>query len=316
MSSGLTVDTLTICAGENVLVRGVHFHVPAGKVVALIGESGSGKSLTAKAIMGLLPHTLSATGSIWLNGKHLDALSTRERTRHLAMVFQEPMTSLNPCFRVGYQITERAALEKSLSAKECRQYGVALLEQVGIDRPEWRYDQYPHELSGGMRQRVMIAMALASQPQMIIADEPTTALDVAVQWKVMQLLQKIIAEQNLSLLFITHDIALASQIADTVLVMYAGRIVEAGALGDVVNRPRHPYTASLLNCLPERMFSDRFVPIAGVPPRTLNALAGCAFAPRCPSAQPLCHKESPVWTGAIAQGYECHYPLLYGEVCR
>ncbi|WP_027390501.1 ABC transporter ATP-binding protein [Chrysiogenes arsenatis] len=316
MKHGLTVDNLVIHSGENVLVRGVHFHVPAGKIVALIGESGSGKSLTAKAIMGLLPHTLKATGSMAFNGKPLDTLSTRERTRHMAMVFQEPMTSLNPCFRVGYQITERVALEESLRVKERRQFGITLLGQVGIDNPEWRYDQFPHELSGGMRQRVMIAMALASQPQLIIADEPTTALDVAVQWKVMRLFQQIIEEKNLSLLFITHDIALASQISEVLLVMYAGRIIEAGALDHVVKQPLHPYTKSLLNCLPERMFSDQFVSICGVPPRNLNGLSGCAFAPRCPVAQPRCHVEVPEWSGTVECGYECHFPLRHGDVCR
>jgi peptide/nickel transport system permease protein len=278
-------------------VRGVSFSVRAGETLAIVGESGSGKSLTGLALLGLLPAAARVTeGSAWLQGHNLLRLSDerfrRVRGGVLTMIFQDPLSSLNPVHRIGSQIAEAMRAHFAVSSDEAREEVAALLKRVGMPDPERRARAYPHELSGGMRQRAMIAMAIANDPRLLIADEPTTALDVTIQAQVLDLLADLRREMGMGLVFISHSLPVVAEIADRVLVMYAGQIVEQGAVQAVFAAPLHPYTAALLQSAPS---DDGSLPIAipGSVPLPHAMPPGCAFAPRCQMRQPACEKQSP-----------------------
>jgi peptide/nickel transport system ATP-binding protein len=283
-------------------VRGVTFHVDQGESVALVGESGSGKSVTAQAIMGLveLPGHVVAGEVVW-KGRPLSTAGRGEveriRGRELAIVFQDPMTSLNPLLTIGVQITEVLRRHLRLGRRQATQRAVELLDLVGVSSPRQRLGQRPHELSGGMRQRVLIAIALACEPDLLIADEPTTALDVTIQAQILELLGDLRERLGLSLLLITHDLGVVAGTCDRVLVMYAGRLVEAGTADELFARPAHPYTAGLLRSTPRvDVVHPRLIGIEGSPPDLSAPPAGCAFHPRCPVAIARCRQEPPVPT--------------------
>jgi peptide/nickel transport system ATP-binding protein len=289
---GLTVE-LPTRAGWIRPVHDVSFALAKGETLGLVGESGSGKTMLALALMGLAPPGARRTGEAWLcngsqpNGRGLNLISAIEaemqaiRGGKLSMIFQEPMTALNPVLRVGAQIEEAIRVhEPGLALPEIQRRALEAIEQAAIPEPERRARQYPHQLSGGLRQRAMIAMALATGPNVLIADEPTTALDVSVQKQILHLLQTLRRDLQLSLLFITHDLGVVAQIADRVAVMYAGRIVEEGPSGEVLGHPRHPYTEGLLRAAP-RLTRERLESIPGTVPALASLPPGCAFAPRC-----------------------------------
>lgn len=297
--------------GEITAVAGVDLRIAAGETLALVGESGSGKSVTSLSIMGLLPRRAGriAEGTITLQRKagdrpdlaRLDDESLRRIRGHdVAMVFQEPMTSLNPVFTIGEQIAEPIRIHLGSSHRDAAAAAVRLLTDVGIPDPARRARQYPHELSGGMRQRATIAMALACDPGLLIADEPTTALDVTIQAQILDLLARLQAERGMAMLFVTHNLGVVAEIAQRVAVMYAGRVVETGAVAQVFARPRHPYTAGLLRSVPRlgqasalKRAGAALPTIAGSVPGLLNLPPGCAFAPRCPHAAPACSTAMP-----------------------
>ncbi|SEH51185.1 oligopeptide transport system ATP-binding protein [Mycolicibacterium rutilum] len=270
-------------------VDGVSFDVRAGEVLAIVGESGSGKSVTAQTITGLTrAPNATITGSVTYGGRELvdmddDGLRA-VRGEQIAMVFQDPMSSLNPVYRVGDQIVEMIRAHRDVSRAEARAQTVELLRSVGIARPESRIRDYPHQFSGGMRQRVMIAMALALEPALLIADEPTTALDVTVQAQILGLLDRLNRERDLAVIMITHDLGVVAELADRVLVMYAGQVVEDGTLDDIFYRPQHPYTSGLLGSLTrlDQPRGGRLPQISGQPPSLLAPPQGCRFSPRCP----------------------------------
>lgn len=297
--TGLTVAIPTL-AGISYPVLDVSFDLGQGEILGVVGESGSGKSLTAAAVADLLPHpAVISTGRICLSGVELTTMSSRRKQMylrdHLAMVFQDPMSSLNPVLRVGRQLSEVAEVHHHQSRQVATAQAVDRLRSVGISAPHRRLRQYPHELSGGMRQRAVISMGLMSEPVLILADEPTTALDVTVQRQVLDLLQQIRDEQSLSIVVISHDVSVIAEIADQVLVMYAGRIVEDLSVIQLLGGPAHPYTRALLGSVPD-MAVSRSVPlttIAGRPPDPLERVAGCSFAPRCPFADEQCTNELP-----------------------
>ena len=280
-------------------VRGVSFELEAGQTLAVLGESGSGKSVTAQAIMGLLDHNhAEVRGRVAFEGRELVGLTRSQRReyqgRRIAMIFQDALSALNPVWTAGTQIAEVLRVHSGLSRTEARRQTIELLERVRIPDAARRYDSFPHEMSGGMRQRVMIAIALALEPQVLIADEPTTALDVTVQAQILQLLAELRVDERLALLFITHDLSVSAEIADRVAVMYAGRIVETGATADVYAHPRHPYTVGLLDSAPRRArHGARLVPIPGSPPALSAIPDGCPFHPRCPLAIDLCDTVAP-----------------------
>ncbi|HRI86948.1 MAG TPA: ABC transporter ATP-binding protein, partial [Candidatus Hydrogenedentes bacterium] len=266
----------TTDAGVARAVDGVSFSIPAGKTLALVGESGSGKSVTALSVMRLIPNPPGRVvgGSIQFMGRDILAMPEAEMRRvrgnGISMVFQEPMTALNPVFRVGSQIASAIRVHQPMSKREARAYAIQLLQKVGIPSPEQRVDDYPHQMSGGMRQRVMIAMALACGPELLIADEPTTALDVTIQAQILDLLRKLQSDSGLSILLITHNLGIVAEMADEVAIMYAGKIVEHGRMRDVFKSPSHPYTRGLFNSLPDiRKPGERLQAIRGsVPPAT------------------------------------------------
>jgi oligopeptide/dipeptide ABC transporter ATP-binding protein len=285
-------------AGPARAVRGIDLDVRAGEAVAVVGESGSGKSVTMLATLGLLPNA-DVTGSAKYGGTELvgaDVSTLRSvRGRRIAMVFQDPMTSLNPVLTIGKQLTlVMKAHQQRLGKKEARAKAIELLNQVAIPQADRRIEAYPHELSGGMRQRVMIAMAIANEPEVLIADEPTTALDVTVQAQIMELLTRLRQEHRLALVLITHDLGVVAGSADRVAVMYAGRIVERAPVMDVFDEPQHPYTRALLECLP-RLDQRREVvsAIPGTPPNPADLPPGCPFAPRCPQSVEACTVDEP-----------------------
>jgi len=280
-------------------VNGVSLSLERGQTVALVGESGSGKSMTARSIMGLIPKpgTIS-NGSIRFSGQELVGLSQEElrllRGNRIAMIFQEPMTSLNPVLKIGDQLTEPLQLHRKLDHKSAIQQAITLLQHVGITSPEQRIKDYPHQLSGGQRQRVMIAMALACDPEVLIADEPTTALDVTIQAQILELIDRLRLEKGLALLLITHDLGIVAQRADWVHVMYAGRIVESSATEDLIATPLHPYTRGLLASLPENSKpGSPLTTIPGHPPQLIGESSGCPFRERCTDAKPVCHTTMP-----------------------
>src|SRR6202167_5091326 len=297
---GLTVE-LPTPGGWVRPVNDVSFTLGEGETLGIVGESGSGKTMLSLALMGLEPHGARHSGEAWLaskSGKHNILASSADelraiRGRDIAMIFQEPMTALNPVLRVGEQVAEAIRVhEPAAGEKEIQDRVLQSLERAALPDPQRRARQYPHQLSGGLRQRVMIAMALAAGPRILIADEPTTALDVTVQKQILELLGKLRRELQLSLLFITHDLGVVAQVADRVAVMYAGRIVEDGPTMEVLRRPRHPYTEGLLRAAP-RLARGNLIPIPGTVP-ALNALPpGCAFAPRCPYHVTECDAAMP-----------------------
>ncbi len=282
-------------------VDGVSFGVPRGGSIGIVGESGCGKSVTALTVMRLLemPPARIPSGSITLDGKDVLTLSDDEmrkvRGGEIAMIFQEPMTSLNPVFTIGDQISEAIIEHLKVSKGEARERAIAALAKVGMSSPERRVKQYPHELSGGMRQRAMIAMGLSCQPKMLIADEPTTALDVTVQAQILDLIRSVQVELGMALLLITHDLGVVAEMVEEVTVMYAGRIVESGPVNDVFLSPRHPYTQGLLESMPSRSRrGERLRVIKGSVPNPFNMPPGCNFAPRCPNRFAPCNVYDPL----------------------
>ena len=286
-------------AGRVDAVRGVDVDLRSGQTLAIVGESGSGKSVTAMAVMGLLPEYASVSGSIQLNGRQLLGLDDRQmskiRGRNLGMIFQDPLSSLTPIFSIGRQIVEALEIHQNLDRDVAWKKAVELLDLVGIPNAAERARSFPHEFSGGMRQRVVIAMAMANDPQIIIADEPTTALDVTVQAQILDVLRLSQAETGAALILITHDLGVVAGIADEVLVMYAGRPVEQAAVDELFARPRMPYTIGLLGAVPRVDVTERrpLVPIQGSPPLLVDLPPGCPFQPRCPVSVPACHDQEP-----------------------
>ena len=269
-------------------VDGVSFSVERGKTLAIVGESGSGKSVTAQAIMGLLDRRLSSvTGHAWLDGRDLVAMDDdevrHERGSRMAMIFQDPMSSLHPFYRIGAQLSEAVLVHQKVSKQAAREQVLEMLNRVGIPDPKTRIDNYPHQLSGGMRQRVMIAMALINSPALLIADEPTTALDVTVQAQILELIGNLQQEYDTAVVMITHDLGIVADIADQVAVMYGGRIVESGTVDEIFYEPQMPYTLGLLSSVPrlDQMRAERLDPIPGNPPSPISLPPGCVFQPRC-----------------------------------
>ncbi|GAB6877500.1 ABC transporter ATP-binding protein [Thermaerobacter litoralis] len=305
----LTAGFLT-AQGPLVAVEGVSFTVGVGETVCLVGESGSGKSVTSLAIMRLLEYDNGAifAGHVLLDGTDLAAKTQEEmrriRGRQVAMVFQEPMTALNPVFTIGDQIAEAVMLHEGKGRAEAMARAVEMLRLVGIPEPEVRVRQYPHEFSGGMRQRAMIAMALACRPRLLIADEPTTALDVTIQAQILDLLRRLKAELGMSILLITHDMGVAAEMADRIVVLYAGRVVEEGPVEQIFERPSHPYTIGLLASVPdlEAPRQRRLQAIPGSVPSIDRMPAGCRFHPRCPYAIDRCREEEPPLQPVAAGG--------------
>jgi len=286
-------------AGVLPAVRGVSFALAPGEVLGLVGESGSGKSVTALAVMGLLPPQARVEGSIRFEGRELTALGARDfrqlRGARIGMIFQEPMTALNPVMRVGDQVAEAVRAHQRVRRAAARARAVEALREVAIPEPERRARDYPHQLSGGQRQRVMIAIAIANRPALLIADEPTTALDVTVQAQILDLLGELRDKLGLAMLFISHDLAVVSQVSRRTAVMYAGSVVESGPAAEVFARPAHPYTRGLLNSVPT-LRSDRSQPlrtIEGMVPSAASLPPGCPFAPRCEHAIAGCSRELP-----------------------
>ncbi|HWB35581.1 MAG TPA: ABC transporter ATP-binding protein [Rugosimonospora sp.] len=280
-------------------VRGVSYQLRRGESLGIVGESGSGKSVSSMAVLGLLPKTARISGSAKLLGQELIGLKENEyaalRGNKMSMIFQDPLTSLNPVYTVGYQIAEAVLAHNDVSKKTALDRAVELLRLVGIPFAEQRVHNYPHEMSGGMRQRVVIAIAMANNPDVIIADEPTTALDVTVQAQVLEALEAARAETGAALVLITHDLGVIAGHADRVCVMYAGKLVEKGTVEDVFYRPRMPYTLGLIGSLPrvDEGGRERLTPIVGAPPSLLNLPPGCPFTPRCPIARERCDREEP-----------------------
>ena len=305
MADVLKIENLHVSfdtyAGEVHAVRGVSLHVGEGEVLAIVGESGCGKSVTAQTIMKLnpMPPARIKEGSIDLCGEDIVAANEKKmqdiRGRLVSMIFQDPMTCLNPTMKVGKQLTEAICQHRKLSKDEAKKEAVRLLEMVQIPNAAERAEQYPHEFSGGMRQRAMIAMAMSCEPKLLIADEPTTALAVTIQAQIMQLMAKVREETGTAIILITHDLGVVANLADRVAVMYAGKIVETGTAEDIFYRPKHPYTQALLKSLPtvETSREEKLVSIAGTPPDLFMPPKGCEFASRCEHCMKVCKKHVP-----------------------
>jgi dipeptide transport system ATP-binding protein len=300
-------------------VEGLDLEVDAGEVLGIVGESGSGKSVSMLALMGLIPWPGRVRADrLTFDGQDLLTMSPAQRRsitgKDIAMVFQEPSTSLNPCFTVGFQITEALAAHEGGSRAEQRRRAIELLDQVGIPAPETRLSAFPHQLSGGMNQRVMIAMAIACNPRLLIADEPTTALDVTIQAQILDLLSDLQRDRNMALILITHDMGVVAETAERVTVMYAGQQMEGQTAAGLFGAPRHPYTAALLNALPDRnRAKERLATIPGVVPGIEDRPLGCLFNPRCPKMREHCREARPALTEDSDRWVRCHYPLAEGE---
>ncbi|MFZ5591229.1 MAG: ABC transporter ATP-binding protein [Bacillota bacterium] len=319
----LTINNLQtqffLDAGVVPAVNGVGFSVYPGETLAVVGESGSGKSITALSIMRLVPSPPGRItgGEILFEGRDLLKLPEKEmrdlRGNKISMIFQEPMTSLNPVFRVGEQIAESLVIHRGLSKKEALEKAVEMLRLTGIPDPEKRVRDFPHQMSGGMRQRVMIAMALCCNPQLLIADEPTTALDVTIQAQILELIQELQQKLHMAVILITHDLAVVAETAQRAVVMYAGRVVEQASVEELFAEPLHPYTRGLLASIP-RLYTkqERLTAIEGVVPNLLHLPPGCAFAPRCSQSKPICHREVPPLVEPIA-GRQVSCWLIGGE---
>ncbi|MEV8525891.1 MULTISPECIES: ABC transporter ATP-binding protein [unclassified Streptomyces] len=303
-------------------VNGVNYSVKSGETLAVLGESGSGKSVTAQAIMGILdsPPGRVAKGEIIFQGQDILKLPESERRKlrgpKMAMIFQDALSALNPVFSVGNQLGEMFRVHQGMSKKDAKAKSIELMERVKIPAARSRVNDYPHQFSGGMRQRIMIAMAMALEPDLIIADEPTTALDVTVQAQVMDLLQDLQREYNMGLILITHDLGVVADVADKIAVMYAGRIVEEAPVHEIYKRPAHPYTRGLLDSIPRLdQKGQELYAIKGLPPNLLKAPSGCAFNPRCPKAQDICRTDVPALlsvterdgTELVGRGSACHF---------
>ena len=296
--------------GEFSPVDGVSFSVHAGRTLGIVGESGCGKSVTSLSIMGLLPKGQGrvSAGSVVFEGRDLAQLNPDEmrhlRGNRMAMIFQEPMTSLNPAFTIGQQLIEGIRCHQDISAEQARLHAIEMLRRVRISSPEQRIDQYPHKLSGGMRQRVMIAMALSCRPRLLIADEPTTALDVTIQAQVLDLMRSLREETGTAIILITHDLGVIAELADDVVVMYAGRVVERAPVTQLFAMPQHPYTIGLLGSIPKMHGEqDRLNAIEGQVPTPMSQTSGCRFAPRCPFAVAQCKEDVPLLR-EVATGHE------------
>ncbi|WP_163969712.1 ABC transporter ATP-binding protein [Oceanobacillus halotolerans] len=281
-------------------IRGVDFTLKKGETLGVVGESGSGKSVTSLAVMGLLPETSSeiVDGEINFNGKDLTKMKEKQfrkiRGNEISMIFQEPMTSLNPVFTIGQQLSEPLRQHRNMSKKEIEKEIIDVLNQVGIPRAEQIINEYPHQLSGGMRQRVMISLALLCQPELMIADEPTTALDVTIQAQILELMKDIKDKNDMSLLLITHDLGVVAEMCDRVVVMYAGEIVEVAEINELFDEPRHPYTRGLIDSMPtQNARKERLYSISGQVPKPNEITKGCVFANRCPLAFDKCFEEAP-----------------------
>jgi len=319
-TAALTLRDVHVRLGEAHVVNGVSLTVEPGRMLALVGESGAGKSMTAKAAMGLLPPGGRVVGgTIEIGGRDVTALSENEwrriRGSEVGMVFQNPLRSLNPTMKVGTQIAEAIRMHESgMTAAQVKARTIELLNQVQIPHAARRFDEYPHQLSGGMRQRIVIAMALSCRPRVLLADEPTTALDVTTQAEILRLLGDLQREHRTAVVLVTHDIRIAEDHADRVAVMYAGRIVEDGPVGDVINRPHMPYTKALMTAVPQPDApAHSLLPVIDGRPPDLRALpTGCAFAPRCPFATAECRVEDPPIDGSDDHRYRCWHPLAEG----
>jgi dipeptide transport system ATP-binding protein len=310
----LTVSFATSSGGFRA-VDGVSLDINPGEVAAIVGESGSGKSVAMLAVMGLLPKTATVTATkMNFNGHDLLGISPNERRKiigkDMAMIFQEPMTSLNPCFTVGFQIGESLKTHMGMDKAQRKARSIELLNQVGIPEPERRLSAYPHQLSGGMSQRVMIAMAISCNPKLLIADEPTTALDVTIQAQILDLLVTLREQTGMALVLITHDMGVVAETAERVVVQYAGQQVERQSVRDLFRTPRHPYTAALLSALPDRAQGDRLTAIPGVVPGLHDRPNGCLFNPRCSRADSTCRTIAPPRQGPDLGEALCHYPVL------
>lgn len=306
-------------AGKVKAVRGVDLELHKGEILAVVGESGCGKSVTAKSIMGLNPTPPCHIdgGEILFDGRDLASLRKKEmrklRGKNIGMIFQDPMTSLDPTKQVGCQIMEAILRHEKISRKEAYARSVEMLELVGINNPTERMKQYPHEFSGGMRQRAMIAMSLVCHPQLLIADEPTTALDVTIQAQILDLLLDLREKLGTSILIITHDMGVVADVADRVMIMYAGMVMETGTVREVFYEPMHPYTWGLLASIPkEGEYNQRLIPIDGTPPDLLNPPKGCPFADRCEYAMAICHEQMPETTARTQTHNGCCW--LYHEL--
>jgi oligopeptide transport system ATP-binding protein len=316
--AALEVDRLSVDlhtpGGTVRAVRDVSFQVRCGQTLALLGESGCGKSMTALAVVGLLDPAAEVTGgSVRLDGEDLLRLSPRQRRTkagpEVSIVFQDALTAMNPVYTVGTQLSEPFVIHEGLSRKQAKELALALMERVGIPEPRSRFDAYPHQFSGGMRQRLLIAMAVALRPKVLLADEPTTALDVTVQAQIMDLLRELREEQQMALVLITHDLAVVAEQADDVAVMYAGSIVETGPVRRVFSEPHHPYTRGLLDSVPRDVErGDRLRSIPGSPPDLHAVPSGCAFQLRCPLARDRCATDPPPLRETVAgRAAACHY---------
>jgi len=293
-------------------VRGVSFDLHKGETLAIVGESGCGKSVTSQSIMGLIPTPPGriTSGSILFKSQDLTKLSEKKmrdiRGADISMIFQDPMTALNPTLRVGEQIAENIMQHENISKEKAKEKAFEMLELVGIPNPKERLKQYPHEFSGGMRQRIVIAMALVCNPEVLIADEPTTALDVTIQAQILELFKDIQQKTDVSIVLITHDLGVVAQVADRVAVMYAGKIVEIGTRRDIFYTPQHPYTKGLLRSVPRLdLYESELVPIAGSPPDLFAPPSGCSFAPRCPYVMEVCDRMYPAST-KLKESHQVH----------
>ena len=287
-------------AGEVKALNDVSIHLREGEVLGIVGESGSGKSVTAYSLMGLTAHPGKLIGGqLNFNGHQVENMTEKEmrqiRGNEISIIFQDPMTSLNPVYTIGNQITEVIRLHTDKTKQEAKDRARELLELVGINEPERRLKQYPHELSGGMRQRVMIAIALACEPKLLIADEPTTALDVTIQAQILELMMELKDKLGMAIIMITHDLGVVASMCERIAVMYAGRIVEYGTADDIFYHPKHQYTKGLIRSIPrlDTKEHERLIPIEGTPVDLLNPPAGCPFAPRCDAAMQICLREMP-----------------------
>jgi len=311
----LEVENLHVEFGAFKAVDGVSLSLAAGEVLGIVGESGSGKSVTALALMGLIdaPGRVHAT-RLSFDGRNLLAMREKDRRqllgRDIAMIFQDPVASLNPCFTVAYQLIETLRIHEGGSQRELRTRALQLLRDVEIPDAESRLDAYPHQLSGGMSQRVMVAMAIACNPRLLIADEPTTALDVTIQAQMLALLLKLQRERGMALVLITHDLGVVAEVAQRVAVMYAGQVVETASVPQLFDAPRHPYTEALLSALPEHNIGQRRLrSMGGVVPGAFDRPAGCLLSPRCPYVQERCRTEAPSLEGDHGAQARCFFPL-------
>jgi peptide/nickel transport system ATP-binding protein len=315
MADVLNVDQMGVSfrtsGGVRAVTQGVSFSVKAGERIGIVGESGCGKSVTGLALLGLLPKGISqVSGKILVEGQNINGMSERQlrkiRGRKVAMIFQEPMSALDPVFTIGQQIGEAVRTHFRVSAREARERSIDVLSKVGIPSPERRHDEYPHQLSGGMRQRAMIAIALACEPRLLIADEPTTALDVTIQAQIIDIILQLSEKSGTALLFITHDLGVVAETCQRVLTMYAGQVVENAAIDDVLLRPRHPYTSGLMRSLPKLSVRKSVLPsIPGRVPSPADMPTGCRFAPRCHFKQPRCLEEQPLFAAGPDHTARC-----------